>query len=122
MQALALRVFKTPWFSKAAKTAGITDRELCEAAAELTKGQGDDLGGNVWKKRLDKNRHRGIVVNKVGERWIFVYLFAKSDRENIEKDELKGFKKLARDYGKLKPEDIDRLVKDGALLEICHGR
>jgi hypothetical protein len=122
MQALASRVFKTPWFSKAARTAGITDRELCEAAAGLAKGQGDDLGGNVWKKRLDKNRQRGIVVNKVGERWIFVYLFAKNDRENIETDELKGFRKLARDYGKLKPGDIDRLVNDGALLEICHGR
>jgi hypothetical protein len=121
MQAPAQRVFKTPWFAKAAKAAGITDKELCEAAEELTKGQGTDLGGNVWKKRIDKNRHRGIVVNKVGVRWIFVFLFAKNDRENIEKDELKAFKKLAKDYGKLKPDEIDRLVKDGELLEICHG-
>lgn len=60
-------------------------------------------------------------MNKVGERWVFVYLFAKNDRENIEKDELKAFKKLAKDYAKLKPEAIDRLVKDGELLEICHG-
>jgi hypothetical protein len=120
--AAASRVFKTRWFSKAAKTAGITDKELCEAAAELTNGQGDDLGGNVWKKRLDKNRQRGIVVNKVGERWVFVFLFSKADRENIEQDELRAFKKLAKDYGKKKPEEIARQVKDGELLEICHGR
>lgn len=118
----APRVFKTAWFARKARSAGITDKELCEAAAELTKGQGDDLGGNVWKKRLDKNRQRGIVLNKVGERWVFVFLFAKADRENIEPDELRAFKKLAKDYGKKRPEEIDRQVKDGELLEICHGR
>jgi hypothetical protein len=121
MQAPAQRVFKTQWFTKAAKAAGITDKELCEAAEELMKGQGDNLGRNVWKKRLDKNRHRGIVANKVGKWWIFVFIFAKKDRENIEKDELKAFKKLAKDYGNLKPTEIDRLAEDGELLEICHG-
>lgn len=121
MQAQAQRVFKTSWFAKAAKAAGITDKELCEVAEELMKGQGDNLGGNVWKKRLDKNRHRGIVLNKVGKWWIFVFIFAKKDRENIEKDELKAFKKLASTYGKLKPADLDRAVEDGELLEICHG-
>ncbi len=47
--------------------------------------------------------------------------FAKKDRENIEKDELKAFKKLAKDYGNLKPTEIDRLAEHGELLEICHG-
>jgi len=51
-----------------------------------------------------------------------VFIFAKKDRENIEKDELKAFKKLVKEYGKLEPDEIDRLVKDGELLEICHVR
>ena len=49
----AERVFKTPYFAKQAKDAGISDRELCDATTELRKGQGDPLGGGVWKKRLD---------------------------------------------------------------------
>ncbi|MEQ0777858.1 type II toxin-antitoxin system RelE/ParE family toxin [Paraburkholderia tropica] len=117
----APRAFKTAWFAKKARAAGIKDAELCEAVADLNKGQGDDLGGNVWKKRLDKNAKRGIVVNKIGDFWVFVYLFAKSDRENIDERELKDFKLLARDYGKAKASDIDRLLESNELVEICNG-
>lgn len=62
MKPLSPRIFKTKWFNKAAKAAGIADVELCRAAKQLTLGMGNDLGGNVWKKRLDQNRqtrHRG---------------------------------------------------------------
>lgn len=114
-----IRVFKTKAFSKQAKKAGITDSELREAAEALAKGQGDDLGGNVWKKRLNKNLHRSIVVEKVEDNWIFVFLFAKSDMDNIEDDELAEFKDLADVYAKL---DIEAAVKSKALLEITkHG-
>lgn len=120
MKAPAQRVFKTAWFSKAAKSAGITDTELCKAATQLTGGQGDDLGGNVWKKRLDKNTKRSIVVNKVGEFWIFVFLFAKSDIANISESQLKKLKKLARDYQTMKPADLDTSVENKDLVEICN--
>lgn len=115
------RVFKTAWFAKKARAAGISDPDLCKAVKELMAGQGDDLGGNVWKKRLDKNTKRGIVVNKIGEFWVFVYLFAKSDRENISDRELRDFKKLARDLGRAKGADIEGMLTLKELLEICNG-
>lgn len=62
----AQRVFKTKWFNKAAQAAGISDAEPHKAARQLMQGLGDDLGGNVWKKRLDQNRKRGIVLNRAG--------------------------------------------------------
>ena len=34
------RAFKTAWFAKAARKALINDEELCEAIAEVRKGQG----------------------------------------------------------------------------------
>lgn len=79
-------------------------------------GQGDSLGGGVWKKRLDKNRKRAIVLTKVDRFWVYVYLFAKKDRENISAKELKAFKKLSDDY---QSADVDRMVKNGDLHEIC---
>lgn len=82
-------------------------------------GLGDDLGGNVWKKRLDRNTKRGIVVNKVGEFWLFVYLFAKSDRANIDDRELRDFKTLARDFSNVKHPDIERMLALDELMEIC---
>ncbi len=59
-----MRAFKTAWFAKAARKALINDEELCEAIGEVRLGQADDLGGGVFKKRLDKNRRRSIIVAK----------------------------------------------------------
>ncbi|GAB7540760.1 type II toxin-antitoxin system RelE/ParE family toxin [Cupriavidus sp. 8B] len=120
MKVLAPRVFKTSWFSKAAGKAGIDDAELCGTAQGLQQGQGDDLGGGVWKARLNKNRHRTIVLHKVEKRWIFTYLFAKKDRENISVKELEGSKKLSRDYAAASLSQIAGLLDQGELLEICH--
>lgn len=49
----------------------------------------------------------------------FTYLFAKSDRENISKDELKAFKKLAKDYSLYLDKDIKAALANNDLLEIC---
>lgn len=76
------------------------------------------LGGGVWKKRLDRNRRRAIVLTKADRFWVYVYLFAKNDRENITQKELKAFKKLSRDY---QLADIERMLKNGDLHEICKG-
>jgi hypothetical protein len=114
------RVFKTKWFASAATSAGIGDVELCQAIDELKKGQGDDLGGGVWKKRLNNNLHRSIVLTKLKRRWIYTFLFAKNDLENINAKELKAFKKLSKSYGKMSEEKLDESVKVKELVEICH--
>lgn len=72
-----MRTYKTAWFSKAARKARIKDGELCKAIQEVVAGQVDDLGGGIFKKRLNKNMHRSIVLAKVGRYWIFEYLFVK---------------------------------------------
>ena len=114
------RAFKTAWFAKAARKAHIKDDELCEAIQEVMKGQADDLGGGVFKKRLNKNMHRSIILAKGGRYWIYEYLFAKKDRENIEDDELEDFRTLAKSYATLSEEQIARLLESKDLKEICH--
>lgn len=118
----APRTFKTAWFSKAARKALIADKELCDAIDQVRNGQCDDLGGGVFKKRLDRNRRRSIIVAKGGRHWIYEYLFAKKDRDNIDDDELTGFRRLAKVYDGLNDRQIDRLVADGDWLEICDER
>jgi hypothetical protein len=56
------------------------------------QGQADDLGGGVFKKRLNDNMHRSIILAKAGKHWIYAYLYTKKDRENIAREELAGFK------------------------------
>lgn len=115
------RIFMTAWFAKRARAMGITDDELVVAATELSSGLGENLGGNVWKKRLGKNTKRGLVINKVGERWIFVYVFAKCDRGNIDDRELRDFKKLARDYDRISAAEIRSMVQCKTLVEVRNG-
>jgi hypothetical protein len=115
------RVFKTAWFAKAARKAGIEDEELCSAIAEAMRGQCDDLGGGVFKKRVSKNRYRSIILAKGSRYWVLEYLFAKKDRDNIDAAELKAFRALAKGYEALTGRQLARLLKDKDLEEICHG-
>lgn len=115
------RVFKTALFSKRAKKAQIKDDELCVAIREVIRGRAVDLGGGVFKKRLNENMHRSIVLAKGANAWVYEYLFAKKDRDNIGQDELEAFRKLAKGYEALTARQIERLVKDGDFVEICDG-
>lgn len=115
------RTFKTAWCAKAARKARIKDAELCEAIAEVMRGQTDDLGGGVYKKRLNRNMHRSIVLAKGGRCWIYVYLFAKKDHANTDDGEIEDFRILARSYASLTDEQLATLLKDDDLVEICHG-
>ena len=112
--------FKTLHFSKAAGKQGISDAELCQAVAELEQGKGDNLGGNVWKKRLKNNLSRSIVLAKPKSFWIFVHIFEKQDKDNLAVDELRGFKKLAKDFGNGGIEGIEVAKQNGSLKEIGH--
>jgi hypothetical protein len=113
-------VFKTAWFSKAARKAHIKDGELCQAIREVMRGRADNLGGGVFKKRLNKNMYRAIILAKGGQHWVFEYLFAKQGRDNIEDDELATFRLLAKSYELLSALQIAQLVRNGDFTEICH--
>lgn len=114
------RVFKTAWFTKAASKGRITDAQLCAAIEQAMLGQADDLGGGVFKKRLNDNRDRSIILAKGGRLWVYAYLFAKKDRSNIEDDELAGFRKLATAYSRTTDAAIQIAINSGDLQEICH--
>ena len=114
------RTFKTARFSKDAKKAKIKDIELCVAIQQVLLGQVDDLGGGVFKKRLNNNLHRSIILAKGGKYWIYEYLFAKKDRKNIENDELLAFRLLANSYAGLTERQVGQLLVNGDFVEICH--
>ncbi|MBM5573647.1 type II toxin-antitoxin system RelE/ParE family toxin [Deefgea sp. CFH1-16] len=116
------RAFKTAWFAKAAKKAHISDTELCDAIRQVLQGQADDLGGGVYKKRLNSNMHRSIILAKAGRYWVYEYLFAKKDRANIEADELASFRLLAKAYEGMTNSQLVQLLQDKDLMEICHDK
>lgn len=113
------RAFKTARFAKDAKKAKIKDVELCLAFQQVLLGQVDDLGGGVFKKRLN-NLYCSILLAKGGKYWIYEYLFAKKNRENIESDELIAFRLLANSYAGLTVHQVEQLLVNGDFVEICH--
>ena len=115
-----LRVFKTAWFAREARRTQIQDAMLCKAIRQVIFGQADNLGGGVYKKRLNNNQHRAIILASDSRCWIFVYLFAKNDRENIRSDELAAFKRLADDYAHVSVHQINQLITENELTEICN--
>jgi len=116
------RAFKTAWFAKATRKAHIEDVELCSAIQQVMLGQADDLGGGVFKKRLGRNLYRSIIVARGGRFWVYEYLFAKKDRDNIEDDDLAKFRKIAKAYGTLTEQQIDQMKNEGWWMEICNAR
>ena len=112
------RVFKTKWFSREARKALIPDQELSLAIRQVMLGQAIDLGGGVYKKRLGKNRFRSIILAKGGRNWVYEYLFAKKDLDNISQSDLAKFRKLARSYEGLTDREIVELIANQDWVEI----
>lgn len=83
-------------------------------------GQCDDLGGGVFKKRLDKNRSRSIILAKGGKYWVYEYLFAKKDRDSITREELAEFRGIAKGYESLATAQVIGLIENKAWMEICN--
>ncbi len=107
------------WQAKAARKARISDQDLCDAIAQVRLGQADDLGGGVFKKRLNKNEHRAIILSKADEMWIYEYVFAKKDQANIDDAELRAFRKLVKSYAGLTAKQIEALLHAKDWIEIC---
>lgn len=124
-----MRVFKTKPFSRFADHEGIADTELCEAVRRAKEGLIDaDLGGGVIKQRLARKGQgksggfRSIVLFRRSEKAFFVYGFAKSDRDNIRRDELKAFRRLADEMLAYDDKALKAAMKNGMITEIrCHG-
>jgi hypothetical protein len=114
------RAFKTKRFAKGAAKALISDADLCQAIQEVKAGQAVDLGGGVYKKRLNKNTHRSLLLAKGGMVWVYQFLFAKKDADNIDDDDLVALKRLAKAYEKLSPNELGALIAAKDFVEICH--
>ncbi len=114
------RVCRIAWFNKAAAKSRISDEALCVCIAQAEKGQIDDLGGGVFKKRLNDNRHRAIIITKLGRFWVYEYLFSKQNQANISSDELMSFRVVAKAYSSLTAAQLSTLIIAKNLIEICH--
>ena len=95
------------------------------AAASADQGLVDaDLGGGVIKQRIARpgegksGGYRVIVLFRSGTRAVFVYGFAKNERDNIRADELAKFRTLAGLILGYSDAEIATAVEHGELIEV----
>ena len=120
-----MRIFKTKVFSRYAAKEGIDDRSLNEAIKRVEKGLIDaELGGNLIKIRIARkgegrsSGYRTLIAYKKNDKAVFLYGFAKNERDNIDSDELTSLKEIASKLIKSKDQEINNALSKGELKEI----
>lgn len=83
-----------------------------------------ELGGGLIKQRVARkgqgrsSGYRMIVAYRAAGRAVFLYAFAKSDRENIGDDELQALRTIGANWLAASTEIVGRAVEAGDLQEI----
>ena len=96
-----MRVLLLKTFRRFQRREGIADDALAEAVARAERGLIDaGLGGGLIKQRVARpgggksGGYRTVVAYREGTRAVFLLGFAKSERDNIDDDELAALRKL----------------------------
>lgn len=123
-----MSIYKTRSFARWVKREGLADRDLCDTVVEMQKGLIDArLGGGLIKKRVARSGHgkrggyRVILASNLGDRWVFMFGFAKNERDNVDDDELRLMKPLASAFLEMDDRMLRQALTSGEILEIYHG-
>ena len=118
-------IYKTKVFASLTKKEVLTDSDLIRVCQEMRDGLFDaDLGGNVYKKRValgtkgKSGGFRTIVGAIIGEKYFFLYVFAKSDRGNINAKEKLALKELAKEFLEFSQDELNQLLEAGELIKV----
>ena len=105
----------------------LSDTALCIAVQEMENGLIDaDLGGVLYKKRVARpgggksGGYRTLLSARLGNRYVFLHGFPKSDKANITQDEKKALQFAGKVFLELSADALSKALLSGVLLEV-HG-
>ena len=120
-----MRLFKTKWFMRYARQERIDDHSLLEAIERAERGLVDvDLGGGIIKQRIARTGQgrsggfRLLVGYRSGNLAVFLYGFAKNERDNITPDDLDTLREIGATWIAAKKEHLENAIKEGILTEV----
>jgi hypothetical protein len=124
-----LRIFAVRWFVRFARKESIGDKRLCDAVERARRGVIDaQLGAGLIKQRVARSGsgrsggYRVLIALRTRWRAVFLYGFAKNERENLDDEELADLKTLAARFMSLTEVEMKAAVSAGELKEIfCDG-
>jgi hypothetical protein len=120
-----VRIFLVRSLARFVRRENISLVRLREAIARAGKGSIDaDLGGGLIKQRIARpgsgrsGGYRTIIAYRSGSRAVFLYGFAKNERDNIDSDELVELRKVGANWLNAANETLASALEDGALKEV----
>jgi hypothetical protein len=120
-----VRVFATKVFGRFARKERLENKRLCEAIERAERGLIDaNLGGGLLKQRVARKGrgrsggYRTVIAYRASQRSVFLYGFAKNERDNIENWELDALRKLARQYLDYNDLQIVKAIEAAELKEV----
>ena len=123
-----MRVFITKEFARFARREGIPRTKLREAAERAEKGLVDaDLGGGLIKQRVARQGqgrrggYRTFMAFSAGRQTVFLYGFAKSERDNIGPDELDFWRRIARAILAMDAAQWRTMLATREIMEVDNG-
>jgi hypothetical protein len=119
------KILKTKRFHRWARKAGLTDGALVGAVAAAESGLFDtNLGGGVAKLRVaqpgqgKRGSTRTLLATNFADRWIFIFGYAKHERDNISPKELTALQNYSADLLSLTDKQLEAAVAEKALIEV----
>lgn len=123
-----MRIFKTRALARFTKREAISDESLVAAIETAKRGLIDaDLGGGLIKQRVARpgQGKRGgfrMLIGFRSDRAIFLFGFAKNERDNIDDKQLTTLREIVASWFAADDDKIARALKDGLLIEVKHGK
>jgi hypothetical protein len=123
-----VRVFVAKWFARFVRRERISDASLAEAVRRAERGLIDaDLGGGVIKQRVARSGkgrsggYRVLIAYRANTLAVFLFGFAKSERANIDENELETARDIAKAWLAADTQAITRAIADGLIQEVVYG-
>jgi hypothetical protein len=123
-----VRIFKTRALARFTKREAISDESLVVAIETAKRGLIDaNLGGGLIKQRVARpgQGKRGgfrMLIGFRSDRAIFLFGFAKNERENIDDQQLTTLREIVASWFAADDKKIAQALKDGLLIEVKHGK
>lgn len=122
-----MRIFKTRTLARFTRQHAITDASLVDAIERAKRGLIDaELGGQIIKQRVARpgQGKRGgfrMLIGFGADRAVYLFAFAKNERENISNGELLTLREIAATFLKARKQEISKALNDGTLIEVHNG-
>jgi hypothetical protein len=120
-----MRVYRMKTFRRFQRKEGIGDDELREEIRRAERGLVDaELGGGIIKLRIARRGqgrsagYRVLIAYRASARAVFLYGFAKNEKDNIADDELNALRQIAADLLRASHDDLERMIRDDRLTEL----